>query len=192
MYHRKLQEFNEREHQAYVSRLNAYNADPNTCSQCHAAILCPTAQKLGEVKKKRFCDRSCAAAYNNTMSPKRTKSAPKSSCAQCGLSLRSDQVRCGNCWKDQLALRTKEELAPPHIRVHARNVMKPKGKPCQRCGYSVFVEVCHIRPVSSFSSGAVMAEINHPNNLVLLCPNCHWELDHGLLAMPASVPIGDA
>jgi hypothetical protein len=28
-----------------------------------------------------------------------------------------------------------------------------------------------------------LAEINSPGNLVGLCRNCHWELDHGLLRL---------
>jgi predicted HNH restriction endonuclease len=46
------------------------------------------------------------------------------------------------------------------------------------------VEVCHIREINSFPDTAIIKEINDHGNLILLCRNCHWELDHGLLDLP--------
>lgn len=49
---------------------------------------------------------------------------------------------------------------------------------CARCGYDKHVEICHIKPVSEFSDDVPIGVINHTENLLLLCPNCHWEMDH--------------
>lgn len=54
---------------------------------------------------------------------------------------------------------------------------------CQHCGYSKHVEVCHIQPIHTFSDDALIDDINRPDNLLFLCPNCHWEFDNGFLEM---------
>lgn len=56
-------------------------------------------------------------------------------------------------------------------------------KGCQICGYTNHVEVCHIRPVSSFNLDTPISVVNQRNNLVILCPNHHWELDNNLLKL---------
>jgi len=56
-----------------------------------------------------------------------------------------------------------------------------KDKKCEICGYEKHVEVCHRKPVSEFSEDSLISEINHIDNLIGLCPNHHWEFDHGLL-----------
>lgn len=67
------------------------------------------------------------------------------------------------------------------IRGYARSMFNNiKQKQCVRCGWAHHVEVCHIKPISSFSETALISEINDINNLILLCPNCHWLHDHNL------------
>lgn len=53
--------------------------------------------------------------------------------------------------------------------------------PCAACGYKIHVELCHKKPISKFPKTATLGEINHPSNVVQLCPNHHWEFDNGLL-----------
>jgi predicted HNH restriction endonuclease len=43
--------------------------------------------------------------------------------------------------------------------------------------------VCHIKPISSFEETVYLSVINSQDNLVLLCPNCHWEFDNGHLEL---------
>jgi hypothetical protein len=54
---------------------------------------------------------------------------------------------------------------------------------CKNCGYDRHVEICHIRPINSFPEDTPVAVVNDLSNLVALCPNCHWEFDHGLLVL---------
>jgi len=49
---------------------------------------------------------------------------------------------------------------------------------CCKCGYDKHFEVCHIKPISSFPPDTLLIDINHPDNLMALCPNCHWEFDN--------------
>ena len=63
------------------------------------------------------------------------------------------------------------------IRARARNVCK--DEPCIRCGYDLHTEVAHKRPISSFDGNTPISEVNSKENLMRLCPNCHWEYDRG-------------
>ncbi len=71
------------------------------------------------------------------------------------------------------------------VRENARSVYRKSNKPkeCTNCGYKHHYHVCHIQAIKNFSSNTQISTINHPDNLIALCPNCHWELDHGLLTL---------
>ena len=45
--------------------MDDYNQNPNYCKQCGKAILCDDSSKLYNTKKKKFCNSSCAASFNN-------------------------------------------------------------------------------------------------------------------------------
>lgn len=62
------------------------------------------------------------------------------------------------------------------VRGRARNQYK-NIKVCQFCGYDKHVEVCHIKPIHSFSLDTLISVVNAPDNILILCPNCHWEFD---------------
>ena len=71
------------------------------------------------------------------------------------------------------------------VQNHARLVFAHAvtGK-CAVCDYAHGVDLCHKKAVSSFPDTATLAEINALDNLVELCPNHHWEHDHGILKLP--------
>ena len=58
-----------------------------------------------------------------------------------------------------------------NIRVHARKVMKDAQVKyaCRVCGYSTYVEVCHIKAIADFLPAQTISEINSLNNLVYFC-----------------------
>ena len=66
------------------------------------------------------------------------------------------------------------------IRSHARWLAARHNllKSCQKCGYSKHVEVAHIKAIKDFADTATLAEVNSFDNLLILCPNCHWEFDY--------------
>ena len=45
--------------------VNQYNQNPNFCLFCGEVIKIGEGQKTGYVKKKKFCNLSCASKYNN-------------------------------------------------------------------------------------------------------------------------------
>lgn len=75
--------------------------------------------------------------------------------------------------------------ANARIRQMARRVYRDRGLPlrCCICGYSTQMEICHKRSIAEFPVYALVSEVNAQDNLVCLCPNHHWELDHGLLSL---------
>ena len=77
----------------------------------------------------------------------------------------------------------KDEVYRRSIDRNARRKMRGFPRVCFTCGYDKFVEVCHIKPVSEFPPSAFVSEINSLDNLILLCRNCHYEYDNGLLTI---------
>ena len=127
-----------------------------------------------------FCSQSCAATFNNTRYPKRL---PEGVCYICNTSISKQKRVCKGCTLDINQATLKDLLRVgtyKYDRIHSRAsyIRKERPKLCERCGYTRHVEVCHIRPVSSFGMNDKLSEINSRDNLLLLCPNCHWELDH--------------
>ena len=69
------------------------------------------------------------------------------------------------------------------IQKRARESYQKSDKPksCIVCGYNKTYQVAHIKAVSDFSGEITIEEVNSLDNLIALCPNHHWEYDHGLL-----------
>lgn len=71
------------------------------------------------------------------------------------------------------------------IRGLAQKVYNASSKPkhCINCGYKKHYEVAHIKAISTFDDNTPISVINDIENLMALCPNCHWEYDNGILAL---------
>jgi len=54
---------------------------------------------------------------------------------------------------------------------------------CHYCGYSKHIEFCHIKSISDFDDNTTLREINSEHNVVILCPNCHWEFDNNIIQL---------
>lgn len=74
-----------------------------------------------------------------------------------------------------------------NIRHHAHRVMSNESKVCKICGYSLHVELAHIKSISSFPENALLNEINQKENLIFLCRNHHWETENGHLSLAGMV-----
>jgi 5-methylcytosine-specific restriction endonuclease McrA len=149
-------------------------------------MLCKNCNK--ETQNPKFCSLSCSASYNNRVNPKRKRN-PKYRC-KCGKRKKYSALLCRKC-------RTRENEKTPikdlyygndankyaGIRGRARTTFFNNNKIplCKICGYDKHVEVCHIKAINEFSDDTPIGIVNSLNNLIGLCPNCHWEYDHGLL-----------
>ncbi len=151
---------------------------------------CPTCGR--ETNNPQFCSRSCAAKRNNVLAPKRR---PEGKCFACGSPVPKRNKYCPSHQPNQpmdcsrpISAVADETDHPAcrfaRLRHHARRqyfAMMPKR--CVRCGYDKHVEVCHRRALTSYPLDTPICVVNHPTNLIGLCPNCHWEFDHGLLQL---------
>ena len=142
-----------------------------------------------ETTNPKFCGHSCAAKYNNTRREKE-----KYYCTRCGVLLGEGYTfknkvcrKCNKNYKDWSQftygdlLDRRTNQAHAHIRDIARRVYAASDKPkcCANCGYDKHYEICHIKPIESYSRDEKISVINDIHNLIALCPNCHWELDYG-------------
>jgi len=143
-----------------------------------------------ETSNPKFCGRSCATRYNNREFPKREKR--KFFCERCGAEAGNRRRFCDKCSPKNGADWSKRTLSfvrsfldyNARIRQLARKVYYDAGLPrqCVCCGYTKHVQVCHIRSIQDFPADTPISVINSLDNLVALCPNCHWKFDHGRLS----------
>lgn len=142
---------------------------------------CAYCKKLTENPK--FCSRSCSTTVANTAKPKRI--AESHYCLKCQIELPNKRSYCDDCLIPEdvtlsEAIYTKHHRSSAFalVRTRARSLTRKWPKICKYCGYSKHVEVCHIKPISEYPLNTMISAINNPCNLILLCPNCHWEFDH--------------
>ena len=141
-------------------------------------------------KNPKFCSRSCAATHNNKKYPKRLTRT----CKKCGSkNLRKYAKLCDSCnpsfvdWAEvsigELSGRYSYQRSS-RLRSLARRVYLDNfPHSCSNCGYDKIIHVCHIKAIKEFDLSVKVTEVNSLDNLVGLCPNCHWELDHGHLSL---------
>jgi hypothetical protein len=191
--------------------LKKYLESPKICAYCNSIIMPKGKERFSEVRKKKFCDSTCSAYYNNAKRISiRTDETKEEPCECCGKQLirrineskvkfkerRFCSRKCaikmvkgwitGNPTKEHIFINGKNwQSSRSSIRKHATRVIRDSNveMKCAECGYSNYVEICHIKSVSSFSKESRLEEINSLDNLVILCPNHHWEFDHGLLKL---------
>ena len=170
-------------------KIKLYNQKPRKCEGCNQDVLVSQHSKLVDTDRKRFCSRSCAVATTNRTHP-RHRNKKQRECIACASAFethgetRLQQQLCLTCYvkeANKSGETTISKISHSHIRAHARRVLPPEGGSCACCGYNVFVEICHINPVSSFPDSTLLSVVNDPSNLIRLCPNHHKELDFGHL-----------
>jgi len=163
-------------------------------------------EKLTSLYAKKFCSHSCSATYHNSRDPKRRRRIRY--CKHCSQPIAFVQsmtrkayckrIICDSCYNDKTYLRynsrriVNEQLTVADLKKRSSNNQRPwtdavrsmarswfpaKGKTCG-CGYTKHVEVCHKKAITEFLDNAIISQINASNNIMFLCPNCHWEHDN--------------
>jgi len=192
-----------------------YYENPNRCLYCATIIDVLDGQKVSDVRRKKFCNQSHAAKYNNKRHPKRGRLPAAGICERCGCEVQYSYRKNGGHVKRRycpecllrvqveqaqrlpgvvsatyIGDRTKGDLRKAQVKysnnitAHARKIYAKSGKAiiCAICGYDKHTDICHVKRIASFSDETLIREINAIENLVTLCPNHHWEFDHGLFA----------
>lgn len=149
-----------------------------------------------------FCDKSCAAKYNNRKYVKKTKK--ESVCPICGEEKNTSAKICKKCREKQYEANRERELgyyigydekikytayALSKVRADAKRVMennKDVEKVCMFCkdhAYDEILEVHHLKGIMKFDPHTKISQINSTSNLVWLCPNHHKMLEKGLIKL---------
>ena len=163
--------------------LEKYYINPNKCLCCNKIIEVPEGIKVPQIRKKKFCNQSCAAKYNNQIRIEnnnfgfRKKENKKCICFKCNKEFYIEKKYilkyCNECIgiikkEKSLFTKTKGELfkkninwqsARSNIQKSARDVYRYSEQPkqCIHCGYNKHYEVCHRKPVSDFSGDTLIA-----------------------------------
>lgn len=169
-------------------------------------------KKTCEIKKSpnHFCSRSCSVKINNLGKRRH----PPRNCVKCNKQYITNKThrslrRCECCIKQIMTSQEAKEMTleqhlerdsikdkhPSWKAAHIRNFNRSWNKDllglsCQMCGYKHHIELAHIKPISSFSEQDKLGVINDPSNILVLCPNHHWELDNNILSA-ADIPARD-
>jgi hypothetical protein len=161
--------------------------------------------------KNKFCSRSCSAKFNNIKRIKSDFIAHKA-CNICKNNFEikrrpsgtfSSKKICPSCVDNNINsinMKTKGDLflsrknwqsARSIIQKNANKtyLKSNNSKKCKICGYDLFIEIAHIKSVSSFPATTLISEINSIDNLIALCRNHHWEYDNGFLNLVADERI---
>jgi len=147
-----------------------------------------------KTKNPKFCTASCAATYNN----KSRRKNPIPYCKGDGC----DKItygKTGYCKKcrveftiEQYAEKTIQDLMLnfrknryQEIRNHAHRVadFHSLEKNCPYCKGANHFDLCHIQSIGDFDKDTKLSIVNHVDNLIYLCKNHHWDLDHGFLTI---------
>ena len=137
-------------------------------------------------KNRKYCSRGCATAVTNK-TPKRLKVAR--TCKVCSTPVGGRRTVCdahsSHIIRDMTlsdAIYEKHHRSSAYALVRSRARASVASEPvvCEKCGYDKHVEVAHRKAVADFSDYTMLSVINARSNLMLLCPNCHWEFDHNL------------
>lgn len=152
---------------------------PKYCLHCGKEIPIGNL-RVGDYNKRKFCNSSCAASYNNKHKEKKYKY-----CLNCGSEIPLENKYCSNKCQHEYEQREWEEKwlsgeiggnvnpvwtdTSKRVKVY---LFKKYDNKCARCRWG------EINPYT----GKVPLEVEHldgnpynttPENVTLLCPNCH-------------------
>lgn len=174
--------------QSKALALANYLSNPTLCVYCTQPIQL-RGRRPCEVRLTKFCSQSHSAKYNNHTNPKRISS--KHFCSNCSKNKAKQSSLCYKCRvqkkKQDSALLKISSVSYRTIRDNAKRITYGRSRVCTLCNYP-YAETCHIKPIRGFSKDSTLGEVNHPSNLVMLCPNHHYEFDNGLVALPGVEP----
>lgn len=150
------------------------------CTNCNKETINP-----------KFCSTKCSGIFQAKITKGTRRVHYK---CECGAEVSRDRKYCVKCFDEKflrINLTLQEAIYTEHgkpsafalVRTRARDFVKKNKLPriCYNCNYSKHIEICHIIPINQFNPKSLLSDINHPSNLSILCPNCHWEFDHNLL-----------
>ncbi len=150
---------------------------------------------IQKTSSQSYCTPRCRKIFG----VKKWQEKNKKPCPSCGILITHDSKLCKLCnngttecmestiaeYQQMPSIKDKHpSWVSHHIRLFAKSWNNHlKGKPCENCGYDKHTEFCHITAISNFDKDTKLSVVNGESNLVILCPNCHWEFDNNLLTI---------
>lgn len=185
----------------------------NVCLKMYTLEVTPIALDKGRYRK--YCSPACSTSIGRRASKRNREEIARFGIdgRECGCGERKSRrsKRCRSCSKRKLLIASMQETLGgikkkskgrarhmfQGVRNNAHRVVSVLDvellNSCRRagCEYKVHAEIAHLREISSFLDSATIGEINDTKNLALLCRNCHWEYDNGLVENRDIVSIFD-
>jgi len=173
-----------------------YLLKPNYCLECDEAIPLDETKSIAHTLIKKFCNRSCAAKYNNKRRKLTDSTKEKISSSLSGVSKSLEHKNnikkshtgktLSESHKRNIIKAHKERgITPPQrlipksiVELSKRTIakiLKRLGIGCSYCGYDKTTgDIHHI-------NGRKTEDADNHSNLSYLCPNCHREVHRGLI-----------
>lgn len=154
------------------------NYEARTCNNHYCSVKCSNSvnnKSRKRSRKSKYCRCGCDITYRQNLKSK--------ICDDCRLMKTVD-----NQTVEQAISNYSGTNRYRKIRDSAHNKYKKLATNCQICNYSNHVEICHIKAISTFSLDTLVKEVNAKDNIAFLCPNHHWELDHGFIELKIGAP----
>lgn len=159
------------------------------CShKCANKWLIDTGQCRQPEGKCKLCNQALSSSRtycNKCWSEKRDKVrmsiSNKRQCVDCKDASFGGYIRCESCqniFENTAKICDfvyKDSNRYSYIRKHAAKIIDKNNikRECINCFFSLFTEICHIKPISDFPPNTLLKDVNNIDNLAILCPNCH-------------------
>jgi hypothetical protein len=165
--------------------------EQSICKNCNKQFY----KQNWEITKNNFCCRSCSTSFNNRVPKRKKKTNICISCKKTFIPNHRSNNHCSSCRKlnsVEIKMLTIEEcqsrlsiigkhpsyknsIIRQHCRIWNKHLL---NTPCILCGYTLHTELHHKKPISSFPLDTPLNVVNDTSNIMVLCPNCHWEEQH--------------
>ncbi len=165
-------------------KLESYFLNQKYCKQCKKPIAY-------DEKRKIFCNQSCAASFNNVIK-KRNKIPPKE-CLECKLPIKKNSKKfcsskcCRIYINKQYIERWLNGLEKGYVggnnsgeqvsAIIKKWLIVQRGEKCEDCGWAKVNQATGKIPIQIHHKDGNCRN-NKPENLMLICPNCHSLTPH--------------
>ncbi len=150
--------------QKKLTRIDEYMSDPKRCGYCESVLDY-------DGRYKKFCNTSCAASHNNT----KRLSVSQNTCPHCQKTIGKKSKYCSvRCQKDFESAETVRNWLAGNpvtgLKAIRRYIKEQQDNKCAECGITDW----NGKPLTlQLEHKNGNSENNKPENLCLLCPNCH-------------------
>lgn len=161
-------------------------------------------KSYSQIQKELGCAQSTISYHCSLLGKENAKARSKKQKrvkCQCGNFKMKSSILCKRCSTEGIRKKKREKIYESSIEEYykdyttntkhtsirrlARVFMQETKteKICKICGFSDYVELCHIKAIKDFDKKNTIGEVNSLDNLVYLCPNHHKLLDIGKLKL---------